>query len=128
MENIEKIDFWKNSANKDLEMMEFLYKEKKFSYALFFGQLGLEKLLKALYIKLKNESPPFIHDLVKLSSKCVLDLSKKDSDILEEISGFNINARYDDYKDNFYKIATKEYTNKYIKEIGRIKKWLEKQI
>ena len=128
MEKEEKITFWKISANKDFEMMEFLYKEKRFSYALFFGQLGLEKLLKALYIKLKNESPPFIHDLVKLSSKCVLDLSKKDSDILEEISGFNINARYDDYKDNFYKIATKEYTNKYIKEIGRIKKWLEKQI
>ena len=128
MEKEEKINFWKISANKDFEMMEFLYKEKRFSYALFFGQLGLEKLLKALYIKLKNESPPFIHDLVKLSSKCVLDLSKKDSDILEEISGFNINARYDDYKDNFYKIATKEYTNKYTKEIGRIKKWLEKQI
>lgn len=29
MEKEEKINFWKISANKDFEMMEFLYKEKR---------------------------------------------------------------------------------------------------
>lgn len=33
---------------------------------------------------------------------------------LTEISAFNIQARYDDYKLNFYKKANKRFTLKYI--------------
>lgn len=124
----EKIKFWEEGSQRDLEMMDFLFKECKFSYALFFGQMGLEKLLKSIYISKKDEAPPYIHDLVKIAAKCDLTLNIEDKKILETITGFNINARYDDYKDKFYRTATKEYTTKHISEIKRIKKWLEKQI
>ncbi len=47
---------------------------------------------------------------------------------LEVISGFNISARYDDYKESFRKVATREYATKYINIIKEIKLWLEKEI
>jgi len=47
---------------------------------------------------------------------------------LETITDFNLEARYPDEKFSFRKKCTKEFTGKYLKEIGEVKKWLEKQL
>jgi len=46
-------------------------------------------------------------------------------DILDTISTFNINARYDDYKLAFYKKCDLEYTKKWIKNIKIIRLWIK---
>jgi len=108
------VKFWTESAKRDFEMMEKLYKSKDYMYALFFGQLMLEKMFKALYIKLCDTAPPYVHDLTFLAGKCNLDLDKITVANLKEIGGFNINARYDDYKKAFYFKANSEYSKKYV--------------
>lgn len=128
MEKLERIKFWRDSAERDFEMMEKIFKSRDFMYALFFGQLAIEKLFKALYIKLKDSAPPYVHDLVFLAGKCDLELDKLMVADLKEISSFNINARYDDYKKDFYFKATVEYTKKYLLVIRDIEKWLKKEI
>lgn len=128
MEKVEKIKFWMESAGTDFEMMEKLYKSKDFMYALFFGQLAMEKLFKALYIKLFDAAPPFVHDLAYLAGKCGLDLERETLEDLKEIGGFNINARYDDYKKAFYFKANAEYTKKYLLKIRELEQWLKKEI
>jgi len=47
---------------------------------------------------------------------------------LRQISLFNLDARYEDYKEEFYKKATKKYTLKWINIAERIYQWLKKQI
>ena len=48
--DIENISFyWRNEAKEALEVAGHLYEKEDYSYALFFGHLALEKLLKALY-------------------------------------------------------------------------------
>lgn len=128
MEKREKVKFWMENAGRDLVMVEKLYKSKEYMYCLFFGQLALEKLFKALYIKLNDSVPPFVHDLVYLAGKCNLDVDKILVADLKEISGFNINARYDDYKNNFYNKADKVYTKKYLQKIKEVESWLKKEI
>lgn len=54
---------WIESSDKDYKTMMDLYITKNNNWALFMGHLVLEKLLKALYVKNKNEFPPMIHDL-----------------------------------------------------------------
>ena len=44
------------------------------------------------------------------------------------INSFNISARYDDYKLNFHKKATKNYTEKYFKECNQLRLWLLKKL
>ena len=72
--------------------------------------------------------PPFVHDLAYLAGKCNLDVDKDLVMDLKEISGFNINARYDDYKNNFFNKADAIYTKKYFQKVKEVEKWLKKEI
>lgn len=128
MEKIEKVKFWITNAERDFAMVDKLFKNKDYMYCLFFGQLALEKLFKALYIKLNDAPPPFVHDLVYLAGKCDIDVDKIEVEDLKEIGGFNINARYDDYKNNFYNKADVVYTKKYLQKIKEVETWLKKEI
>ncbi len=44
------------------------------------------------------------------------------------VSNFNIRTRYDDYKFEFYKLCSKEFTEKWIKEITDFRKWIKEQL
>ena len=102
-----------------------LYQTKNYSWSLFIGHLVIEKLLKALYLKNKNEYPPLIHDLRRIMEKSDINLTKKQIQIFDTITRFNINARYDDYKDSFNKLCTLEFTNHRINEIKNQRKWIK---
>jgi len=128
MNKKERVDFWIKSAKEAKEVMLWLYKGKRYSDALFYGQLMLEKLLKAVYISKFNKSPPFVHDLLFLAKKSKLEVTVDLSKDLEIITGFNINARYDDYKESFRTTATKEYTIAFFEIIEEIELWLKDMI
>lgn len=53
--------FWIESSDEDYETMITLYDNKRLSWSMFLGHLMIEKLLKALYVKLKNDYPPYIY-------------------------------------------------------------------
>jgi len=48
------IGYWIKSAEHDFDTKKSLMKEKKYDWALFLCHLVIEKLLKALYIKVKK--------------------------------------------------------------------------
>jgi len=47
---------------------------------------------------------------------------------LDTITTFNLNVRYDDYKQDFYKKCTEEYTDKWISNIKTLKEWIKKKL
>ena len=47
--------------------------------------------------------PPKIHNLVKLADLSKIDFSEEDKLFLMEVNEFNLEARYPDYKQLFYK-------------------------
>lgn len=118
MDNNEKkglINAWINSAHEDLKTSEGLFYLKRFSGCLFFCHLTVEKLLKAVYIKKKDTYPPYAHKLAKLAKDASVKLTQKQTEELVEITTFNIEARYDIFKQKLYKKATKAYAQKYLK-------------
>ena len=44
-----------------------MHKSGRYVYVAFTCQQCIEKLLKALYVKLKNEAPPYSHNLNRLA-------------------------------------------------------------
>ena len=48
MNNIDLMNYWIKSSDEDYNVMKILYNNKKNSYCLFFGQMVIEKLLKAI--------------------------------------------------------------------------------
>lgn len=125
IENIAAIlAYWKESADQDFTTMEHLLETKDYSWSLFMGHLVLEKLLKAVYVKRNQKHALFTHDLLRLSDRLALDLTEEQIDWLDEISTYNLNARYDNYKQDFRNICTKEFTAERIDRIKTLREWL----
>ena len=124
----EVIKHWFESAKRDKETAEILFANKRYDHCLFFCHLFLEKALKALVIKKTDQAPPWTHDLLKLARVAELTLSASLKKDFQEINSFNIRARYNDVKLEFYKKATKRYTGRYFQRCQEIYQWLKKQI
>lgn len=127
MDSENLIEYWKNSSDRDYVSMIKNYEAKQYTWALFIGHLTLEKLLKAIYAKVNKDNPypPKIHNLNILAQRCNLDLDERKSKILMICNSFNISARYEDYKNEFYERCTEEYTSEQIKNIEEVRIWLK---
>ena len=121
------INFWRTSAVDDWESTEALLAAKKYSQALFFCHLALEKLLKGLVYAKTNQPPLPIHNLAKLAQQAKLIFTKKQEKQLNEITSWNINARYDDYKLRFYLKASLGFTTKWLNTAKELFTWLKNQ-
>jgi len=130
MTNIELMKYWIESSDEDYEAMKVLYNSKKYSWSLFIGHLIIEKLLKGLYAKKNINSPhaPKIHNLILLSQRAELDVPQEIREKIKMINTFNINARYDDFKKEFYNKCTFEYTTEQIKNVEEVQQWLKEQL
>ncbi|MFH1662285.1 MAG: HEPN domain-containing protein [Candidatus Falkowbacteria bacterium] len=118
------IDYWIKTSEHDYKTMVGLFKLKRYSSSLFFGHIILEKILKGLVVKETKKEAPYIHNLTKLAELAKCDLSEKEMDLLDAVNKFNIRCRYPEYKLQFYKMCTKEYTKNYLDEIIKLYKKL----
>ena len=122
------INYWIKRSDEDFDTMLAMFESKRFNWALFIGHLMIEKLLKALYVKVKQDYPPFIHNLLRLAVLSDLELNENQKEFLVTVTAFNINARYDDYKKSFQIKCTKEYSNKWITELKNNRLWIKELI
>ena len=76
----------------------------------------------------ENKNPPRIHNLVKLAELSSLNLADAENLFLDEVNDFNIATRYPDYKQEFYKICTKDYAEKYFVRIKEFYEWLKSRL
>lgn len=89
-------------AKRNRENARSMIKSKHYDWGLFVWHLSLEKALKGLLAQ-ESKDIPFIHNLSKLAKKTALEFTEEQFDQLDEITTFNLEARYDDYKYAFYK-------------------------
>ncbi|MBN1352150.1 HEPN domain-containing protein [candidate division KSB1 bacterium] len=88
----QKIDLWKQQAMHDLEVAEKNYSFHIYDYRLIACEQAVEKILKALYIKVKCEEPPKIHSLRKLA--LFVNMHDRLSDLLIELDEYYFMLRY----------------------------------
>ena len=81
-----------------------MYRLGHYNWCLFMWHLAIEKVVKA-YLAKQDKEIPYIHNLYKLLKYAGVDFNQTgtNEDDLNEISGYNIEARYEDYKYDFYK-------------------------
>jgi HEPN domain-containing protein len=119
------VNHWIETSDNDYQTMLTLYNSKSYSWALFLGHISIEKLLKALYVKNFNKHAPFTHNLYRLAELIQIDLTDEYADWLDEVTSFNLNARYDDYKKEFYSLCTQDYTKSWIEIIKKLRTWIK---
>jgi HEPN domain-containing protein len=129
MNTDEHIDYWLKSADHDLDTAEALFLARKYDWCLFLGHLVIEKGLKAIYVKdNQNQLPPRTHNLLKLAESTTLALSDEQIMLLNDVNSFNLEVRYPDYKHEFYRQCTREFTESYFTQIKGQYKWIKSQI
>jgi HEPN domain-containing protein len=94
----EQINYWITTAEYDLPVAEHLFESGYYVWCLFIGHLVLEKILKAHYVKDTGDTPPKIHDLVKLAERTKLNLKRDQIEFLVKANNYNLESRYPDFK------------------------------
>ncbi len=122
------IDYWITGSDDDYETMIAMIETRRYSWSLFVGHLMIEKLLKAYYVKVNEDYPPFVHNLIKLAKDADIELTEDLKLRLTTITAFNLNTRYDDYKKSFQRKCTHEYTMEWINKINEVRSWIKEQI
>lgn len=126
---IEKIiNHWINTSDKDYITMLNLFKAGDYHWALFIGHLVIERLMKAVVVKNTKTHAPFTHDLRKLSKLTGFEFDEEHKLWLDTITTFNLNVRYDSYKQEFYKKCTPEFTDTWMKNIKQLSEWIKKKL
>lgn len=127
--DIQKVrDFWVEEASEALRVAWHLFEKEDYSYALFFGHLAVEKLLKAVYVAKKGEQSPYIHNLERLAEISDIKLTGEMKENLIRITRFNLAARYPDEKRTFRKKCTEEFTKKELANIEEVYKWVKSML
>lgn len=113
-------------ADRNIRTARDLVKQNHRDWALFIGQLSLEKLLKGLVTKRTSEVAPRVHDLNKLAELAKIELDAQQKNNFAEITQFHVQARYEEIKYEFYKKAAPAYTKKWFGKIEEYYQWLKK--
>ena len=124
----ENIEFWINSSDDNYKSMMNMLKTREYMWSLFIGHLVIEKLLKAYYVKVVSNVVPRTHDLLKLAINAGIDLDETKKDDLQYITLFNIETRYEEYRQNMRKKCTKKFTEENIAKIKGLRRWLKEKL
>jgi HEPN domain-containing protein len=125
MDKKDIIDYWDSEARESLQVARHLFDKKDYSYALFFGHLAIEKLLKSIYVARKDEDVPRSHNLPRIAKAANLTIPESILFDLIRITAFNLEARYPDYKKKFRNKCTKHFTTQELDKIYEVFKWLK---
>ena len=117
-----------DTSDEDFQTMLSLFDSKSYGWSLFLGHISIEKLLKAYYARKYKKHAPFTHNLYRLAELNEFELTDELSDMLDKITSFNLNARYDDYKREFYSSCTVGFTEDWIEKIKTIRTWIKQML
>ena len=109
-------------------MAGHLIEKADYSYALFFGHLAVEKVLKGLHAIRRCQHAPPIHNLVRLAKAADIELNEARTEALLRITAFNIEARYPDLKHGFRQRCTPEYAGEQMMVIREMCEWLKSHL
>jgi HEPN domain-containing protein len=127
--DIERIvNHWILRSDQDFITMMNLFKSNDYHWSLFIGHLVIERLLKAFVVKEIKTDAPYTHDLRRLAKLAKLDFTDDQKRLLDTITTFNLNARYEDYKQDFYKKCTFDFTNIWISNIKNLRAWIKTKL
>jgi len=128
MNKKEIVDYWVSEAEESFSVAEHLFEKEDYSYALFFGHLAVEKIIKAVLVHNMNLQIPRSHNLLRLAQETELEITEEQKLALIRITAFNLESRYPDYKREFRNKCTLQFTKLELEKVKEIFKWLKSKL
>jgi len=126
----EKINYWLELSDYDLETAEAMLESKRYLYVGFMCHQTVEKAFKADFTSLKADVAPFSHSLSYLAKKGgFYELFSEDQkDFIDQIEQLNIEARYPSHKERLLRSLTEAKCNEIFNETKKLQAWIKEKL
>jgi HEPN domain-containing protein len=130
MDKNEKIIYWIELSNYDLETAEAMLQTKRFLYVGFMCHQSIEKLLKAVFVQVDEGEPPRIHNLTRLARKGHIydSFTEEQKDFLDYLEPLNIEARYPAHKEAIMKLLDKDRCENMLLRTKELSEWIKNKL
>lgn len=126
MENA--IQEWVKISEYDLKTAEAMLETERYLYVAFMCQQSIEKILKAIYCRRKNELPPRTHNLLYLTDILELKVTDSDKTLLSALNQFYIETRYPGERSRLAKEMDRIKANEYLDKTKGVWKCLRQML
>lgn len=126
----DKIQYWTEMAEYDLETARVMLMGKRFLYVGFMCHQVIEKMLKGLYVFQKKCAPPYTHNLSHLAHEIGLDnkMSEDQKDLMDILEPLNVEARYPTYKKQLLRSLNEAKSKDILLKTERLCQWIKQQL
>lgn len=123
----EKVAYWLDLAEYDLETAMAMLETKRFLYVGFMCHQAIEKTLKAYYQLVKNALPIKTHNLRLLCEEVGLTdvLSEEQRGFLRILEPMNIEARYPEYKERLIRSLSYDRCVEILNNTKGLQAWIK---
>jgi HEPN domain-containing protein len=130
MNQHEKVQYWLELSDYDLETAEAMLISKRYLYVGYMCHQTIEKALKAYFVSINIENPPYTHNLSFLAEKTGLLNQLKEDQLLflDELEPLNIESRYPEHKAKMIKFLTIEKCQKIILKTNELQQWIKMKL
>lgn len=128
MDKKEKIEYWLDIADYDLETAKAMLKSGRYLYVVFMCQQALEKAIKAFYIHRCDSEPPKSHNLAFIFNQCGVTASAETMTLFTILSAHYINNRYPEYTHKLSTMLDRAKAQEYLTNTEKTFIWLTSQL
>jgi HEPN domain-containing protein len=126
----EKIEYWFDMAEYDLETAKAMLKGKRFLYVGFMCHQVIEKAFKAYYVSVVRDNPPYTHNLHYLAEKSDLydAMTEEQKDFTDLLAPLNVEARYPTQKERLMQSLSEQRCKQIIQKTEGLYQWIRQQL
>ena len=126
----EKVAYWLDIADYDIETAEAMYKTKRWLYVAFMCHQTIEKTLKAYWSFVRDDIPPKTHNHMRLTDGCELleQMSEEQKSFLDIITNYNIEARYPEDKAALARTLSPKVCRSIIDDTKVLQQWIKDKL
>jgi len=126
----EKVAYWLDVADYDIETAEAMYKTKRWLYVAFMCHQTIEKTLKAYWSFVRDDIPPKTHNHMRLADGCELleQMSEEQKSFLDIITNYNIEARYPEDKAALAQTLSPKVCRSIIDDTKVLQQWIKDKL
>ena len=121
---------WLALAEYDMTSAEVMFQTGRYVYVTFMCQQAIEKMMKALYVREYQQTPPYTHNLTRLLSLLSFsnEATPNDRDFFERLNYYYLESRYSETIFELYKTLTENQASDIYMETKRVYQWLQDKI
>lgn len=126
----DKVQYWIEMSDYDFDTANAMLETGRYLYVGFMCHQVIEKMLKAYWCKVSEETPLKSHSLSRLSEKTGLDkaMSEEQLDFIDALEPLNIEARYPSYKERLMRSLNADRCKELINETNELRLWIKSKL